>query len=398
MSFRIPIGRYVATEAEKKAVMAVMESGILSPGPKVREFEQQFARFVGGSDAVLVNSGTDALRLALLALKERLEWPEGSEVIVPALTFVATANVVLQAGLKPVFVDVTDSHSDRPYCLDPKLIAKAISSKTRCILPVHLFGCQADMEGIYKQFVQWPRLVLVEDGCESLIPKSAYSEYAAYSFYVCHLMTMGVGGIAVSHNPPGMDESLRSLANHGRDPHFLGTQVTGKPDYLTTRFSFVRNGYSSRATEIQAAIGLEQLKTIKAKLATRKANAQKLYDKLCSTPDKLSLVNPANVKAPHSWMMFPVVLADPSIHRDDFCEFLETCGIETRPLMPLLSQPFYINTFGALEMEKHPIAKRVSKRGFYITCDEHLDLAAINYIAEVFRGAFQNVRKVAQVA
>lgn len=389
MSFRIPIGKVVITEAEKKAVLETLDAGILSPGPKVRAFENAFAEKMCAKFGIMVNSGTDALRIALLAMKERYGWQDGDEVIVPALTFVATVNTVLQAKLKPVFVDVAPLSDYRPFIIDGMpLVEGVITPKTRCILPVDLFGIQAiDDKSSVKSF-QNPVIRGLTDSCESLHPLT--QDVSCYSFYACHLLTLGVGGMIVTSDPE-IASLARSYANHGRNPNFLGSQLSAGHSDIFERFEFLRDGYSCRPLEFQAAIGLERLKTIDDVIVKRRTVAKKLYEALKGSWD-LVLQNPAYMAKSH-WMMFPIVVAHQDVKA--ICRALESLGIETRPLFPLLTQPHFQNLFPG-EAEKHPIAQYFSQRGFYIGCHEFMTDDDIHYVASTLR--FITARTEAAVA
>lgn len=398
MIYRVPIGRVVVSDEEKRAVMETLDAGQLSPGEKATAFEMQFAEYVCGAYGVLVNSGTDALRIALLAMKEHFRWRDQDEVILPALTFVATANTVLQANLKPVFVDVYPFSHERPFCIDDAYgVGQAITPKTRCILPVHLFGRAAISERSSLQSHINPHVQVLEDSCESL-SASLYGAVSCFSFYVCHLISLGVGGMCVTGDKK-LEKLIRSYANHGRDPRFLGTCVSDAPRDLSTRFAFERLGYSSRLTEMQAALGLEQLKTIDARLAQRRIHAMALFEKLSVFKDSIGLHPFPDRLWSHSWMMFPVVLTDDSLDRETFCRDLESLGIETRPLMPLLTQPLYKRLFPG-EYKKHVNALAYATRGFYIGCHEHMTAGDIDYVCEAFWECLsrQKTAKVAQVA
>ena len=379
MNYRVPMGHVSITPNERDAVLRTLEAGHLSPGPQSVLFEKKFSRYAGGEQGVLMNSGTDALRISLLAMKEFYRWDDTDEVIVPALTFVATVNAVLQAKLKPVFVDVNPVNTPEPYCLDSGYgLAQAITPKTRCILPVHLFGCSAFSERSGLTAHGNTVIRILEDSCESLAAP-LYGDIACFSFYVCHLISLGVGGMAVTNNKE-LADLLRSYANHGRHPSFMGTQRSNAPAQLSTRFSFERDGYSSRLTEMQAAMGLEQLKTIDNRLSRRRDNALQLA-RLLSGLDLGIPPFPERLTG-HSWMMFPIVCG-PSLDAHKLCVSLEERGIETRPLMPLLTQPYYKKLFPG-EYKKHPVALNASENGFYIGCHEHLSEADIRYVGDVF--------------
>src|SRR3989338_1373039 len=157
----VPVGFADIGKAERKYVMQVLDSKRLSYGPFTRRFEREFAAAHGMKHAVMCNSGTSALRVSVAAAKERFGWKDGDEVLVPAVTFVATSNVILQQNLKPVFVDV----DPLTYNIDPREIKKHITKRTRAIMPVHLCGLPCEMDPIMK-LKEENELTVIEDSCE----------------------------------------------------------------------------------------------------------------------------------------------------------------------------------------------------------------------------------------
>lgn len=386
--FKVPMAKVVLTNQEKLAVLGCLDRGQLSPGKQVSDFEKAFSSYMGGTEGIMVNSGTDALRIALLAMKEMHGWSDGDEVIVPALTFVATVNVVLQAGLKPVFADVWK----RDLCINPNALESLINDRTRAILPVHLFGQRAAM-GPIMQFADLFRLDVLEDSCESVSAKLA-GNVSCFSFYVAHLLNLGVGGMAVTSSA-SLARLMRSYANHGRDPQFLGSQLSPAPKSLLSRFTFERIGYSSRVTEMQAAMGLVQLGLLPDRIVRRRDAAFGLFQELSCLRDSFDFFDPAYSKD-HSWMMFPVVIHDPLINRDEFCALLEADGIETRPLFPLLDLPLYRSLFPG-EAEACPVALNASRRGFYLPCNDEMTDDDIHCVQEAFWKALKKSKEVAHV-
>lgn len=192
---KIGVGYASVTDTEKEYVMDALNSQRLSQGKFVAEFEKKFARMHGHKYGIMCNSGTSALHLALLALKEVNGWEDDTEILVPAITFIATSNAVLHAGMKPVFVDV----DLLTYNMAPEEIEKHITEKTKCIIPVHCFGMPCEMEQI-SQIAGEHGLKILEDCAEAHFAKingrvvGSFSEIMACSTYVAHTITTGVGG------------------------------------------------------------------------------------------------------------------------------------------------------------------------------------------------------------
>ena len=218
---QVAIGIFKTSPLAKRYVNRVLTSNRLSYGPFTQRFERLFARRHHVPFAVTSSSGTMAIQVALDALKEVGRWPEGSEVIVPATTFIATSNVVLYAKLKPVFVDIDPVY----YSLNPELILEKVSRKTRAIIPVHLFGQPADMKPIM-EIASRKSLRVIEDSAETMLasyhgkPVGSMGDIGCFSTYVAHLLTTGVGGINTTQDRE-LAVILRSLVNHGRDSIYI---------------------------------------------------------------------------------------------------------------------------------------------------------------------------------
>lgn len=374
---------------ERRLVREVLDSGWVSPGPKIAEFEARFAKIHDAAHGIMVNSGTDALRIALATLKEVHGWEDGDEVIVPALTFVATVNIILQNGMKPVFVDV---HPDT-FNLDETKIAKARTARTKAIIPVHMFGQMANMYDIKRVA---PDLKIIEDSCETMGTRflmggdgvcGSFGDIACFSTYACHLIVTGVGGIAITNNPE-YDQIMRSYANHGRDPYFLSShqQEYKNPTLLIERrFLYHRVGYSSRVSEFEAALGIAQLANLQSITTHRRENAKHLNKLLRPVRyldnGPLQLPDASPVDREHAFMMYPIVIRDENLDRNEMCLYLEERGIETRPLMPLLTQPVYKKMWGDIS-EDYPNAHRATTQGFYIGCHQMLSKGDLGYMAQ----------------
>lgn len=392
---QLGVGQLNISDQEKKYVNQALDNNRLSYGPFSRKFETGFAKIHGAKHAVLSNSGTSALQVALAALMEKYGWEEGDEVIVPAVTFIATSNVAIMLGLKPVFVDV----DPKTYNIDPALIEAKITSRTKAIIPVHLFGLPADMKPIM-EIAQKHKLRVVEDSCETMFvkaygkPVGSHGDVGCFSTYVAHFLVTGVGGLSIT-NQNDLAIDMRSLCNHGRDGIYLSIDDDENKSHkelsmiVKRRFNFVRLGYSYRVTELEAALGVAQLEIKDEILAARQKNAHYLikglkpleaagYLQLPSVPDY----------AEHSFMLFPIVVADKKHKRDHLTLHLEEHMIETRPMMPLISQPFYIEMFGDLEPQ-HPVAKWINDSGFYIGCHQGFKQQELDYIIDTFTAYFE---------
>lgn len=393
---KITLGTLNISPTGKHYVNICLNDNRLSRGFYTERFEREFAALHGCKHGIFMNSGTSALQVSLAALKEIHDFPPGSEVIVPATTFIATSNIVLQNNLKPVFVDVDPD----TFNIDMNKIRDAITPRTRCIIPVHLFGLPADMWYLTSMLSMMGRedIKIIEDSCETMFASQSgksvgsWGDLACFSTYVAHLIVGGVGGL-VTTNDDKLAEICRSLMAHGRNAIYTNidddNNVTDEKlkDIVERRYQFERVGYSYRATELEAAIALSELERYEINIQTRRDNACYLTS-LLRRLEPLSLQLPWTPrKSQHSFMMYPMVCAS-WVDRDDFLMYLETRGIETRYLFPLLSQPVYKNLFPG-EDEKFPVAQRLAKQGFFIGMHQGLTLEDMDYVSETIHTYFR---------
>lgn len=381
---RVGVGTASITEDDERRVVDVLRSGRLSPGPVTAEFEQRFAQLHDRRHAAMCNSGTGALQLALQALKLRYGWPDGAEVIVPAMTFVATVNTVLYNGLRPVLVDIDPVTLN----MDPASCANAVSDRTVAIVPVHLFGQPADMTSLM-QIARDRELRVVEDSCETVGVSHAgrsvgsFGDFGCFSTYMAHLVTTGVGGLAVADDEENIT-TFRSLMNHGRNPRYLridDDQGLTDEDLLAvvwSRYEFVWLGQSYRATEMEAALGLGQLDRLPTALARRREVAAQLTKALESADLQLQSVAAGNE---HAFMMFPIICTRPGL-RDRLVLALERAGVETRFLLPILGQPCYEGVFEHRPGD-FPVTEHALANGFYIGCHPSMTEDDVEYIAGI---------------
>ena len=256
----IPIAKPLISDEEKQAVMEVLNSGMIAAGPKTQEFEEKFADFVKTKYAITTSSGTTALHLGLLCLGVKKD----DEVILPSFTFIATANTILFCDAKPVFCDI----DPLTFNISPEKIEGLITPKTKAIMPVHLYGQPADMKPI-QEIADKHRLKIIGDAAQAHGAKyngkkiGGFGDLECFSFYPTKNMTTGEGGIITSNDKELIDRA-NSIRNHGREK----TNLT---------YAHGRVGYNYRMTDINAAIGLEQLKKLPEFNKKRKINA-KYYD------------------------------------------------------------------------------------------------------------------------
>lgn len=389
--YRIPVGQIfskVVTPRMRELVNQVLDTGRISYGPLSRQFEQQFAALHQRQFAVVSNSGTSSLLVALEALKEQYKWRNGDAVLVPSVTFVATVNTIIQARLRPIIVDVERDF----YGLDPALIEEAITPRTRAILPVHLFGMPCDMTTI-SEIAQAHDLKVIEDSCECMFVEhngkmtGSWGDISCFSTYVAHLMTTGVGGFSLTDDDD-LAILMRSLVNHGRDGIYIsiddGRGLAGEAlkEVISRRFRFERVGHSFRITELEAALGLAQLEGWQAMIAARQSNAYYLTKYLKDYDDQIQLPR-VRPYTGHAFMMYPIVCRHE--HKAALCAWLEERGIETREMLPLTNQPVYSQW---LNEDDYPAAAWINDGGFYIGSHQGLTRDDLDYMIEAIQGYF----------
>lgn len=389
---KITLGHLDISATGKRYVNDALDNNRLSYGQYTERFEKEFAAVHGCDHGVFCNSGTSALQIALASLKETYKCRSGEEVIVPATTFIATSNVVLQNGMWPVFVDV----DPKTFNLDPTKLEAAISPRTRAILPVHLFGLPANMPAIM-DIADAYKLNVIEDSCETMFASvhgksvGSWGDLACFSTYVAHLIVGGVGGL-VTTNDEKFADMCRSYMQHGRNAAYTNIDQDDSDeaavlrDMIPRRYKFERVGYSYRATELEAAIALSEFEQWERNVKTRRQNAEYLTVRLADLASAIQTpVIPAGYE--HSFMMYPMVLST-LVDREDFLLHLEMNGIETRYLFPLLSQPIYSKLFNG-EASKFPVASHLAEHGFFIGMHQGLTPVDMDYIAEVIHTYFK---------
>lgn len=361
----IPVSSPALIGREKEYVLDCIESSwISSSGKYIGLFESAFAEYLGARHAVAVSNGTVALHLALLALGVG----PGDEVIVPTLTYVATANAVKYTGATPVLAESEPGTGN----IDPSGIEKLITAKTRAIIPVPLYGHPCDMDPIL-ELARKHGLRVIEDAAEALgasykgRPCGRLADLATFSFYGNKTITTGEGGMVVTDDS-ALADRVRLLKGQGMDP--------------SRRYWFPVVGYNYRMTNIQAAIGLAQLEKIDEHVGRRKEIA-KWYER--------ALAGIKGIKAPlvksyaeHSYWMYTVLVGEEyGMNRDELMAYLAGEGIETRPAFyPMHVMPVYRE-----EGSRFRAAEDFASRGMNLPTFHSLTLADVERIAGLIRKA-----------
>lgn len=386
---KIPFGTISVTERSKTLIAEALGSNRLSGGKYVREFEKKFAELVGAKEAVAVSTGTDADALALAVLYD-FGAKRGDEIIVPALSFVATGNAVLQAGFMPVFVDV----DRKTLNIDPKKIEAAVTGKTKGIMPVHLMGKPADMDAI-NAVAKKHNLYVIEDAAEA--HGSAYKgrnvgtlgHMSAYSLYVAHIISTIEGGIITTDNAD-FAEILRSLRSHGRACKCESCVLNTASAYCNKRFNygdnadirfiFERIGFSSKMNELEAAVGLGNLDIYQDILDKRRGNLYYLIDKFKKFNSYLVTIEkePYEEIGPHA---FPIIIQEGAkFTRNQLVNFMEKKGIDTRNLFSSMPTQCPGFSFMGYKIGDFPNAEYIGDNGIHIGVHQDLGKDECDYV------------------
>ncbi len=312
---------------------------ISSIGKYVKSFEDVFARFCGTSHAVSASSGTAALHLALLALDIK----NGDEVIMPDLTFVASANAVLYCGARPVFVDV----DKKTWNIDPEKIEAHITERSRAIMVVHLYGHPCDMDAVLR-IAERHNLKVIEDAAQAHGAEygkkrvGSIGDAGVFSFYGNKIITTGEGGI-ITTDSPALAEKMRLLRDHAMSKD--------------RRYWHDLPGYNYRLTNIQAAIGVAQMEQADDFISIKRRNAA-LYNSFLRNMDGITLPPEADKCKNVYWMYSILIEDDFGLSRDEVMARLKDMGIDTRPFFyPLHQLPMYRNN------AEYPVADELSRKG-----------------------------------
>ena len=330
-----------------------------------KEFERKFAKYIGSKYALMVNSGSSANLLALFALinpmfKGKLK--SNDECLIPAICWSTSLWPIIQAGLKPKFVDV----NLETFNIDLNDLKKKITKKTKAVLTVHVLGNSTNMDEL-KKIIKKNNLTLIEDTCESLGSKykskflGSFGRFGTFSFYVSHQISAGEGGMIVCDNYEDY-KIIHSLRAHGWD-----RGLNKNPN----NFNFINSGFNLRPMDVTAAIGLNQFKRMNKMINTRSSNRKKIIDSLKKSKkwtNQLDFLKPIKKLTP-SWFGLPILINKKFIkNKNKYLNYLKKNGIETRPIISgnFLNQPaakLYKLKKGNNFFKN---ADEIEKRGFFI--------------------------------
>lgn len=335
-------------EEEIQEVVDTLRSGWLTTGPKVKRFEAEFARYVGVSHAIAVSSCTAALQVSLAALGIG----PGDEVIVPTLTFCATANVVAHLSATPVIVDI-----DRNFQISLEAVERAITPRTRAVIPVHYAGQACDLDEILRLAAR-RGLAVVEDAAHAVGAEyggrkiGPHSHAAAFSFYAIKNMTTGEGGM-ITTNDAALAERMRILSLHGMSRDAWKRYTNAGSWY----YEVVALGFKVNMTDLQAALGIHQLRRLDGFIARRQQIAD-LYDRAFA--DLPEIVPPPRLaNRNHVFHLYPIRLRLERLRldRNQFITALSENNIGTSVhFIPLHRHPLYADRFG-YRPEQFPVAE-----------------------------------------
>lgn len=376
-------------EEEIQEVTDCLRSGWLTTGPKTRQFETDFETLLNDKrlpsqapvSAVAVNSATAGLHLAL----EALGIGPGDEVIVPTHTFTATAEVVRYMGADPVFVDVLPGSLN----IDPALVKKAITPKTRMIMPVHFAGLAAPMAEII-QIAKQHDLKVVEDAAHALPTALEDGQWignldtdaTVFSFYANKTMTTGEGGMLVSRHPEVI-KRVKTMRLHGINRDVFDRFTAKTPSWY---YEVVAPGFKYNLTDIASAMGIHQLKKAMAFQQRRQAIAQIYQDELADLP--VVLPQTAGAGGLHSWHLYVLRLSDDCpLSRDEFVEklYAQAIGCSVH-YIPLHLHPYWRDTYG-LSAVDFPVSQKAYERMVSIPLYSKMTQADVARVVNAIRGA-----------
>lgn len=361
---KIPVYQPMLGEKEKEYVNDCLDTTwISSKGKYVQKFEEQFAEYIGCRYATTVSNGTMALHLALLALGIGA----GDEVIVPTFTYIASVNAIRYVGATPVFVD---SERDS-WQMDPEDVSKKITSNTRAIMPVHLYGQPCDMEKLLK-IANDNNLFIVEDCAEAIGSEykgqkvGVFGDISCFSFFGNKTITTGEGGMIVTNDKTLIDRAI----------HIKGQGLARYREYWHDII-----GYNYRMTNICAAIGCAQLLEVENHIKMKEEIFEEYERQLIDLP---IVLNKAVGDVRHTYWMC-TLLVENIDDRDKLRDFMKESGIETRPTFyPIHTMPMYSDKY-----QKHPVAEDIAWRGINIPSFPGLRKEEITFICDTIKNYYK---------
>lgn len=380
----IPLHKYSFNHLEEEAVIDTLRSGWITRGPKVAEFEKAFQDYTCTENALALNSCTAGLHLALLMLNLK----PGDEVITTPLTFVATVNMIVVSGATPVLADI-DPHT---LNISAQSIMDCITPKTRAIIPVHLAGQPCDMLPI-TEIAKNYHITVIEDAAHALGAEyhgkkiGGLSDITVFSFYANKNITTGEGGMLTTSNNEWISR-LRPLSLHGLSKDaWKRFSEGGYQHYLVEE-----PGYKYNMTDLQAAIGLVQLKKCDALLAQRKALVDNYTNALQDLPIQIPRQIP-NIRHAHHLFMFQLNKEELKIHRDQLIALLHEAGIGSAVhYLPVHFHPYYQRKWPDAR-KRLPIATKAGERLISLPLYPDLSFKDQEYIIEILRNLLIKNRK-----
>lgn len=351
----LPYALPLIEEEEINEMIDTLKSGWISKGPKTIEFEKRFAEYVGAKHAIATNSATAALHLALVAAGIG----EGDEVITTPMTFAASANTIIHVGATPVFVDIDPD----TYCIDADKIEEKITEKTKAIVPVHYAGHACDMDKIM-QIAKKYNLFVSEDAAHAV-----YTEYkdkligsigdtTSFSFYATKNLATGEGGMLTT-NSDEIAEKVRVMSLHGMSKAAWNRYGKGG----SWRYDIEHPGYKYNMTDMQAALGLHQLKKLD-RMQEIRSDIAKMYNEAFACMPEIITPKTVDYTTMHAWHLYVIQVNDEllNIDRDRFIEELSEENIGTSVhFIPVHLHPYYKRTFGHKEGD-FPVCEKMFSR------------------------------------
>jgi len=363
-----------------KAVEKVIKSGWFTQGPCVEKFEKIFAEYIGVKYAIALNSCTAALHLAIKSIGIK----PGDEVIVPSLSFVATASCVLFEGGRPIFAEIDPETLN----IDPEDIEKKINSRTKAIIPVHFAGMPAEMD-LINEIGKKYNLIVIEDSAHAI--GAEYKEkmvgnlgnIGCFSFYSNKNMTTGEGGMLTT-NEKKIAEIVKMIRSHGMSKS-LWERIGKKASW---NYDIVELGYNYRMNEIGAALGIEQFKKLEKMNKKRIKNAKMLTNLLKNVDGLFIPKVKKNVK--NVFYIFPIRIVDAKISRDDFIEKLRMNSVEAGVHYPPIHLfTLYRKLFGYKPGDL-PITEKIFKQLVTLPMHQNLKKKEIEYVANTVKSLLED--------
>jgi perosamine synthetase len=359
----IPLMAPDINSCDIEALTAVLESGMLVQGKEVKRLEDSISKYINVKHSIAVSSGTSALHLSLIALGIG----EGDEVIIPAFSFIATANVIELVGAKPIFVDIDIN----TFTIDCSLIENAITSKTKAIMPVHEFGLTADMSLIKKIALKHSLFIIEDAACalgakENNIYAGAFGDLGCFSFHPRKTITSGEGGLITTNNDT-LAKKIRQLRNHGIET-------------VNNKMEFVIPGFNYRMTDFQAALLNSMFKRFE-NILTIKKHLASIYSKEIN--NKYITIPSQQKGKDHSWQTYHVLL-DNKLNQEDIIKLLKSKEIGTNyGAQCIPNEQFYKRKYNLDCKTFFPNAMTAYKQGLALPLYEKLSKEQIAYISKI---------------